>query len=280
MRRLRKTLGVPVLKLPAGNLLNVVLALKKHEYDRDGFRDAVLEIFPGKEEKSVFRGMAIPSLRTLGLLVGFELETHLSSDGALVAADHDPKAPKTNEPMRLLLREIEVERGLHSAWTSENLSIAAIRDAFARVDSDDDKSSPKGDFLGRVNRWVNYLEYFGIIFKEGNRLRRNVPILPASFQYSESVIAAFAEELHASYRRLIRAEVGEPVVAFEDLRRELALALWRSKQLVVMKRDFDRILSECLTKESVDIHLHRSMGADEGLFTFREVSYQSVSMKE
>ena len=38
-----------------------------HPFDRNKQRECILSLYPGKTEKSVFRGMVIPSLRRLGL---------------------------------------------------------------------------------------------------------------------------------------------------------------------------------------------------------------------
>jgi hypothetical protein len=280
MRRPRKTTGVPVLKLPPDHLFDVVLALRDHEFDRDGFKDSVLALFPEKEEKSVFRGMAIPSLRTLGLLIGFEQETHLSSDGALVAEASISNSFPASEPIRLLLREIEFERNLSAVWHKDDLTQEYIRQSYAKVEQGDTADIPKGDFTGRINRWLNYLEYFGIVSRSGEARHRTLPVLKAVPVYSEAEMKSFAKAFRAAYRHLMRGEIGESVIAIEDVRREVAIRLWKDKRVIVMRRDFDRLLTRSLEAGITDVHLHRSMGADEELFVFKDTSYQSVSIKE
>ncbi len=280
MRRIRKTTGVPVLKLPPDHLLDVLSALRDHEFDRDGFKDSVLAIFPDKDEKSVFRGMAIPSLRTLGLLIGFEQETHLSGDGALVAESGVANNFRMNEPMRQLLREIELERSLHGVWANDELTIEDIRGGYANIEGVEQGSNPKGDFLGRINRWLHYLEYFGILSRTGERLHRTVPTMTRFPNYTESEIKAFVKAFQSSCHHLLRGEVGEPVITIEDIRRQVAVQFWKDRHAIVLRRDFDRLLATCLESGILDAHLHRSMGADEGLFLFKGTSYQSVSIKE
>ena len=61
-----------------------------HEYDREGFQDAVLRLYGGeKSSKSVFRGMAIPTLRNLGLIVGFGDVIHASANGLLTVLAYE-----------------------------------------------------------------------------------------------------------------------------------------------------------------------------------------------
>ena len=63
----------------------------KFAYHREKQRDCVLELYPNKgsktlehREKSIFRGMVIPSLRYLGLIIGFGDIIKPSANGKLI----------------------------------------------------------------------------------------------------------------------------------------------------------------------------------------------------
>jgi hypothetical protein len=280
MRRIRKLLGIPVLKLPPNRVLSVILALRDHEYDRDGFRSTVLSLFPGKEEKSVFRGMAIPTLRGLGLLIGFESEMHLSGDGSLVAAAYNPTNPGDNEPMQLLLRATEKERELGAVWRKRHVSISDVRHALSKADKPGKEKRPIGDFLGRANRWLSYLEFFNIVVRKEKVFQRLLLPLRSDPQIGRGAIVSFAKELLSAYRNLMPGGVGEPVIAIEAIHRELALQRWKTRKVILIRRDFDRLLERCLRTGILDIHLHRSMGAEQGLFMHEGISYQTMSIRE
>jgi len=63
----------------------------KFAYHREKQRDCVLELYPNTDnktlehrEKSIFRGMVIPSLRYLGLIIGFGDIIKPSANGKLI----------------------------------------------------------------------------------------------------------------------------------------------------------------------------------------------------
>lgn len=269
MKRARKTGGVPVLKLPPSRMDAVLLALRANEYDREGFKWAVLDLFAGaKEEKSVFRGMAIPTLRALGLLLGFEKELSFSSDGALAAAG---AAAKDKGPMARLLTEIEKDLGLDAPWTRGAQPATKVAEMLSVLDGTDE--SPTGETKRRVARWLQYLEFYGAVrLKDGKYARVN-------FAKTGTLSAAsFAEQLVAAYRSLSPKAVGEPTVSIDETARALMLSCFE-RDMVVTRRDFDRYLTRCLEARDVDVHLHRSMGAGQRLFHWRDGVYETLSIR-
>ncbi|MFC7226294.1 hypothetical protein N0B31_02680 [Salinirubellus salinus] len=82
------------LKLSGNHILPVVKAVANGEPNREDVVNEVMELFPGKEEKSVFRGMAVPTNRRLQLIrVGSEgQKIALSPNGKLIAQSSSPEA--------------------------------------------------------------------------------------------------------------------------------------------------------------------------------------------
>ncbi len=267
-RRARKTGGIPVLKLPPGRIWPTVTALRSHEYDREGFRIAVMALFAdNKVEKSVFRGMAIPTLRALGLLQGFESELHLSADGALVAASADTESTL---PMAILLREIENELELVAPWRGGAKKFAAVLDELCRLDSEGGVTS---ETKRRAQRWLSYLEHFGVILKTHEAYRRQSFSVQAAI--SESV---FASVLLASYRSLSPKTVGEPAVSIDEVARASVLDFFHRGQIIT-RRLFDQLLTRCMSRGDLAVHLHRSMGAGQRLFVWGGDSYEAISIR-
>lgn len=263
-RRTRKTTGIPVLKLPPPRLLPVVLALRKHEYDRIGFRLSVMELFAASvEEKSVLRGMAIPTLRGFGLLLGFEQSLHLSSDGALVAAGADRDS---HDPMRAILYELEEELQLASAWGPSQM-VGAATDKLCALDGTATPESRR-----RAQRWISYLEYFGVVVRKGETLLR-AKRLPAKMAYPD-----FAKHLASAYKSLSPKTIGEPAVAIDEIARSVALDYFTAG-LVLTRQVFDKCLTRCLDEGKLPLHLHRSMGAEQKLFRYGAEVYESISLR-
>jgi hypothetical protein len=253
----------------------VLRTLQEHEYDRDGFREAILELFKEKSEKSVFRGMAIPTLRTLGLLVGFEREMHLSGDGALVMTADSLDEPRNNRAMQRVLAYIERKRGLDSTWRRAVVSTACALSWFTDVEA-----RPSSDFPSRVRRWLGYLTFFRLIepretgYVPNRRLRSQLTHPIPRGARLKHVVA----DLYETYCRMARGGVGEPVVGIEPLHREFAIGRLRHHGELLLRVDFDALLERIVSRNCLDVHLHRSMGAEQGLFFFRGQYYQAMSV--
>jgi len=270
IRRPRKAGGIPVLKLPPAKLNDVVLALRAHEYNRDGFKFAVMDLFASdKVEKSVFRGMAIPTLRALGLLTGFEAELHLSCDGALLAAGADAK---TTLVAAHLLVELESTLQIQGIWNGRRTTKSTTTVVAALCDLEAKSGSVTSDTRARVRRWLGYLEHFGVIVKSADNYERPV-LLESNISKKR-----FMDTMMESYRTLSPKTIGEPTVPIDEVARAVALALFEDGVIVTRKR-FDQMLSECLTSGRVPIHLHHSMGAEQRLFAWQGESYQAMSIR-
>jgi len=210
--------------------------------------------------------MAIPTLRGLGLLMGFEATVHLSSDGALVAAGFDRRR---NDPMAAVLGDIEAELGLDTPWSPVQ-TIDEISAALFEVDAEGTSESRR-----RVQRWLAYLEYFGVVARTGEGreglCRTSRPALQVS-------APQFEKYLLAAYRKLSPKTIGEPAVLIDDVAREVALQCLDAGE-VVTRRMFDGYLSRCVSDGRVAVHLHRSMGAGQKLFRLRGEVFESMSIR-
>jgi len=108
---------MPVIKehrLP--RLLDALRCIRGHPFDRDAQRDCVLALYidmrsasPEHADKSVFRGMVLPSLRHLGLIVGESEYIRLSADGHLICPDERPDR-QALEAIQALFADIDSRR--------------------------------------------------------------------------------------------------------------------------------------------------------------------------
>jgi len=65
-------------------LIKSMDCIDRHAFYREAQRECILSLYPDKSEKSVFRGMVIPSLRHLGFMVGYDDLIRLSANGKLL----------------------------------------------------------------------------------------------------------------------------------------------------------------------------------------------------
>ncbi len=262
-----------MLKLPPSKVVDVVRALAAHEFDRDAFRVAVLRLFNAKTEKSVFRGMAIPTLRVLGLLVGFEREMHLSGDGTLVR-EVDTDSPGPNVAMQRILCLLEGQHGLEPPWMSGALRYDLAFKAFGALEP-----QTAGDFTGHLRRWLLYLTYFGIIERRDDRLIRIIRLTPVQ-KWTKKALLELSTGLRLAYHQIAPRGVGEPIAAIEDVHRTFAVAQWQARKALITRSDFDALLTLIIEKHPLSIHLHRSMGPEQRLFVYRGEHYQALSIAE
>jgi len=271
-RRKRKTEGVPVLKLPPRHLRGVLDALRSNEFDRDGFRIGVMELFEAdKDEKSVFRGMAVPTLRSLGLMAGFDREMRLTANGSIVGLGL-ARQPMDRAPLAVVLQDIESRRNLDRVWRGKPVREAEAVDMLIEQESAEGKRA--GDVAGRVRRWLGYLEFAGLLERRelsGELVRR--PRAPARISKRE-----FAGKLRDCYRTLSPRTVGEAIVPVEDVRRCVAQAFYADGRILISS-GFDACLERLLIGAGEGVFLHRSMGADEALFVSQGVGYSSLSIR-
>ncbi len=271
-RRKRKMEGVPVLKLPPRHLGGVIHALRTHEFDRDGFREAVMELFGADmDEKSVFRGMAIPTLRSLGFMAGFESEMRLTADGSVVGLGL-AKRPADNAPLAVVLAEIEQRRGLDYVWTMKHTPTAEVVRALVAKESPEGKRD--GDVVGRVRRWLGYLQFAGLV----QRLDDTKAFVRNAVPEYRIAQREFQPTLSNCYRSLSPRAIGEAIVPIEDIRRCMAEGFY-SRGVVLSSHRFDVCLERDIQRANSGVCLHRSMGADEALFVSRGIGYSSLSIR-
>lgn len=270
-RRIRKLEGIPVLKLPPRYLPGAVAALHQNAFDRDGFRDAIMQLFPpGRGEKSVFRGMVVPTLRALGLLIGFEREIALSSNGVVVYLGLE-RRPEDKGPLAVVLAELERARGLDEVWPVGPLSSKRAQELLEQAERE--MPGKVGDVGMRVRSWIAHLEFAGVVVRTRDGQLIRVGLRPRAIASSK-----FRDALVDSYRRLTPRVVGEALVTIEDLRCMLAEIAYRETGAVVTQERFDRMLAHLVNNRRLDIRLHRAMGADQGLFIRQGIPYRSLSL--
>lgn len=271
---------LPVLKAAPHKLFALLRCVYEEPFDRDGLRDAVLALYPGRDEKSVFRGMVIPTLRRLGLIIGFEHSIRLSANGMLIVIANEKSADEGFRALRAILAEIDLTQG-HFLKTLEENGPISRKDfeeiVVARLNAPNRKQA-----LERIRDWLSYLAYSCLIQFQDYYLRivRDSVVQTREDLDHSSKRGLFGRLLFEEYKRMVRSRPDIRSVAIEEVRKQLAVSAYSSDALIITERQFDTLLRGLphLT-EDYAINFGRSMGPEEKLFVLGDKYYETISIR-
>lgn len=279
---------LPVLKAWK-RIFELLECISDHPYDRDGFQEAVLKLYPGKSPKSVFRGMAVPTLRSLGFIVGYADIIRISANGALVHTARQESKSEGLRALRAVLLEMDEESGLLSFL--EDKSAITVQDLIDRwtpyVDISDSRVAHKPEARNRAARerirdWVNFLTFAELLYSDRQCILIDTNHLAQTRHDTSAAKKAelFGENFFLVYNKIVAGQKGIKTVEIERLRKELAIRLCDQLHLLVTERQFDALLEQLpKVSDQYTITFGRSMGADEKLFLFQGKYYQTVSVR-
>ncbi|RLC61448.1 MAG: hypothetical protein DRI01_08485 [Chloroflexi bacterium] len=271
---------LPVLKASSNKLFALLRCVREHPFDRDGLREAVLELYPGRDEKSVFRGMVVPTLRRLGLIIGYEQSIRLSANGMLVVTAVDRSESEGLRALRAILLEIDQATGCFVEQLKQGgaMPIKEFQKAQAsRVEAPSRKQS-----FERVRDWTAYLLYAGLICAKNEFLQVHSSNVRQAYTDLDptSKTDFFKHFLLAGYKDLVQHQLGIRSIDIEALRQRVALMAYEAESAVVTEKQFDTLLRALphITSEYT-ITFGRSMGPEEKLFTLGGKYYQTISIR-
>ena len=272
-------IDIPVLKA-WNRIFELVAGVADNPYNRAKLRDAILELYPGRTEKSVFRGMAIPTLRRLGLIVGFADLIRLSANGKLVNAAHRKSEQLGKRALGTIVYEIDqAEPGFLQQITNDQQWTAAhIVEHFLTQVSAPNQASARE----RIRDWLGLLSYCDLVTERAHTISLNHQMVK---QVSKDAnpnekSRLFEKLLIPSYTRLVERSKGVQSHPIEDLRAEVALAILAKHKHILTEEQFDELLMQFpKTGSGYLISFGRPMGADEKLFHFDGKYYQTISIR-
>lgn len=281
---------IPVLKA-WNRVFELLAALDENPYNRFGFQDAVLNLYPGKSPKSVFRGMAVPTLRRLGLMVGYGDVIRISANGALINAASQMSPSEGLRTLRAILLEMDLEIGMlvyidtmqmiHDKDLIEEW-IPVIKISDSRIAESQD-SQTKGA-RERLQDWLRFLIFAQLLISTGDSIRIDGENLSQAKDDIEAREGGkrelFNHFFFSDYRMLVVEQRGIRTVEIESLRRKLAMSVYRQIGVLITEMQFDWLLAQLpMTSEEYTITFGRSMGADEKLFSYKGKFYQTLSIR-
>jgi len=281
---------LPVLKAWE-RIFQLLKCINDHPYDRNGFQEAVLELYPGKSPKSVFRGMAVPTLRSLGFIVGYADVIRISANGALVHTVRQESRPEGLRALRAVLLEMDDEIGILS-YLEDKPAIpiqVLIDDWTLKVDISDSRVTHKPKARNRAARerirdWVNFLAFAELLYTSGQAIRTDAMCLTQTRNDIDASVPkkrkGFDDNFRKVYKRIVVEQNGIRTVEIEHLRKDLATRVYGQSRLLITEKQFDALLKEFpKISDQYTITFGHSMGADEKLFFFQGQYYQTVSIR-
>lgn len=254
----------------------------KFAYHREKQRDCVLELYPNKSnkplehrEKSIFRGMVIPSLRYLGLVIGFGDIIKPSANGKLII-----ESQFDNELCKRCWRAIiyEVDKRVFNFLEiikqhkfSKNNLIEALSNQIEGTSFKQKKE--------RIEKWLSILHQaelidfsMGVSLNENNYKQTLVDINPHLKNFKR-----FCEYVINEYYKLAKYSAG--IVDIRELRESVALMFLKERHILT-EEQFDHLFRKFISDTPYfHISLGEPMGADQKLFEYRGKFYKTVIIK-
>lgn len=266
-------------------LIKNMNCIDKHAFNREAQRECILSLYPNKSEKSVFRGMVIPSLRHLGFIVGYSDLIRLSANGKLLLDSKQQGNKEFNRVLRDVFLEIDRDK-FKFIGEIKNLILKnnkLTQDHFMQIMSKKLKSPSQKQTEERIKKWLKILEQCGLLKKKKDNISINIHLVYRNWEQAEkdlnwqAKLSLFKKFLFEGYSFLSGKTAG--VVDIVDLREYVTLSLYRKKKGVLTESRFDELLGllPMVTDDRV-ISLGHPMGAEEKLFVYRGEYYRTLSI--
>ena len=258
-------------------LLAALNCFDKWAYKREKQKECILKLYQGKSEKSVFRGMVIPSLRDLGLIIGKDNLIRPSANGRLLLEVQK----KGEQELMRVARAILLELDLEEFKVLSDVTPAQAYQESALINNLKDKVTGPSEKqrVERVKRWLNLLKDSGIIFIKDKQivLDYDKNIAAKEDINSTSKESDFKSILFKEFKNLATPETAG-IVDIAKLREGLAIEYYKKRQ-VLTERQFDNILRKIpLATDKYMISLGQSMGANEKVFSYQDKQYRTITI--
>jgi hypothetical protein len=262
--------------------------INKYPFNRDKQKECLLELYPTKEdksrehkEKSIFRGMIIPSLRHLGLIIGYADLIRLSANGKLIVDSENIGNELHQRVLGAVIFEIDrYEFGFMTILQENPLPIQHI---LILLNNDVLSQNQQRQMIERIKKWCSILEQVGLVNNQNGILSLDVSkyeqtLLDMDINQKDKNV--FEEYLIKSYFELGKENAGIVVIA--DLREKVALRFLEKNNAILTEGQFDEILRNLpFITDDYMISFGRSMGADEKLFkNSRGEYFKTLSIKK
>jgi hypothetical protein len=277
----------PVLKA-WDRIFDLLKCIHDNPYNRRGFEESVLALFNSEYSKSVFRGMAIPTLRNLGFIVGFNDVIRISANGNLICQAYTNSRDDGLRVLRAILMEFDKKIGILSFLAEQ--SIYPIEDLIKELSRKiiiddirtfDNPEAQKRAAAERLRDWVKFLSFAELLYNDNKNVVLDKGHLhSAKDDLDENVEVkkhGFEINIIPAYQKIVYEQKGISTVEIEEVRKEVASRLYYQLRVILTENQFDILFAKFpKVTDTYILSLGRSMGADEKLFYYQNKYYQTM----
>jgi len=277
---------IPLLKeYRIQKLVESLNCINNNKFKRDLQRDCVLSFYKSKKnidvekrEKSIFRGMVIPTLRYLGLIVNFGDSIQLGSNGKLILESRK-NIELHNRVLRLIILEIDFEvfNFIKIIEKSGSFLLNEFQNTLSKIITGSSLKQKKE----RINKWLSYLKQVSLI-KDTNKF-----LAIKELNYIESLndyninrdnLNLIKEIIYNSYKKLTKEKIG--VIDIRLLRECVAINALR-KEIILSERKIDNIINMInFDDDGYLVSFGKPMGAGEKLLNYKGKNYRTITLSE
>ena len=237
---------IPVLKMPPKYICKAVQILYHYGENRSELREHVLSMFDSADEKSVFRGMYVPTMRALGLTLGFGQEIRCSSNGRLLFDAYSKSTDEGKRVLGKLLAEID-EDNYNIVYFLKNRLIMEHKSVVKFIISKDVSLglTPLSNTVAneRVRKFMRYLTEGRVIKQNDSQYALDEGgYLQTKVDTDVIKVPEFWDILLSCYNIIEEMKAGFPSVPIYQLRNEVSRKFYQSG-IALTEREFDSLIA-------------------------------------
>ena len=279
---MKKRLELPVLKMPEKYIWQAISILYRFGGNREELRIHVLSMFNSDNEKSVFRGMYVPTMRSLGLTLGFGQEIYCSSNGRLLYEAYS-KGPNEGARVlgKLLIEIDEANYGIIDFLKDNSPVDRKVIVEFIRSEDLSLGLIPLSDAIvtERVRRFMKYFTESRVVeAQDSHYILSKVEYQRAKADTGVISTSEFWDILFSCYNSTKEKKAGFPSVPVHDLRNEVSKQLYE-KGIALTEKEFDSLVAQVSrTQSQYLIKFSRPMWESEKLLRIGDEVYSGIAI--
>jgi predicted transcriptional regulator len=277
---------VPLLKEHRMDKIETCIeCIDKYAFNRSKQRDCILNLYPDKGkslehgDKSIFRGMVLPSLRYLGLTLGRGQSIRASANGKLIIKSKCVDEGLHNRVLRAVIYEVDKYRFQFIDVLKKFLLLNPedfVNELCSRIAGPSKKQKRE-----RILRWLSLLEQVQLINHSSQRISVNHENLVQALNDTDvnlKELMTWQKHFFETYFESSRGSAG--IVGITELRERVSIRLLEEHNIILTEKQFDEMLTRVLSEtEEYIVSLGKPMGARDKLFEYKDNYFRTIFIR-
>ncbi|OYD15603.1 hypothetical protein CH333_05360 [candidate division WOR-3 bacterium JGI_Cruoil_03_44_89] len=258
----------------------------KYAFDRDKQKECILSLYHNRKErssehreKSIFRGMVIPSLRYLGLIVGYGDSIRISANGKLIIESEAMNSKLHERVLRAVIYEVD-KNIFHFIDFIKGLSSFPPREIINKL-CNKISGPPDKQKRERIRKFLSILEQVKLMNHSSQKLSLNKKKYNQAIKdvdVSMKNIEDFKKCFFDAYFEVSKNTAG--IADIVDIREKVSIQMLKEYKVIVTEDQFDELLRGTpFETEKYIISLGEPMGAEEKLFKYKGDYFRTLYIK-